>query len=861
MKKITLLIYFITISIIGLSQEINKPIVTKKYRKIDYQKYRQAFSNLDSTLIQTGFLADKVFQMVKLSDYNGSVNSKTMTYDTWEMLYTQIQESQIKKKLYSKDSILFPFIRKNAPYKTVSKKEVNSTKDRINSEEFVPISILNIEYSEIKKEAFSKRLLKLEKGKLKETSLKSKNSPYQINNLFAASALKKQIYNGQSVNFLLDESFYFSNKSRLGKNIEVDFDDGFGFRKIKLGESISVNYSTIGKKRIMIKEKNSIPSRYTSRLIDNNASFEVNVEALYTPTATFGISLDVPIPSGFPHGGVNIQGTGYVYTSDGSQNIRKPLIVCEGFDPLNERGWNELYTLLNQQNLIECLKSNGYDVIVLNFNEGATYIERNAYLLMNLINRVNSIKTTQNKTVIVGASMGGLVTRYALSYMEKNNINHDTRLFISFDSPQQGANIPLGAQYWLKFFSDMSGEVKSKYNNILCSVAAKQMLVYHSEYSPDPTNNPYRIEFLQNLNALGYPNKLRKIAIANGAGNAYSQRKDDGSALNPTNQIIGWRYRDFWTVDIDGNSYALPNISPNTTIFYGDVEMSWIAHVVKWDFSDGSLTVNMENSHPYDNAPGGTSDATRSIAAGDTDGYGDITTSASNHCFIPTISSLAINTTNVFYNISGDPNILSKTPFEAIYYPTNVNEKHINISSDCVGWVRNELVPQNLVLSGPNISYWNTGDMQASNSISIGPGFATVPGKGFHAFLSPLQACSPSYSIVSSNYSKNDYIDETLNNNEITNKNDTNIDDKKLNEEIITIFPNPNNGKFYISIKNADNKSNIIVIRNTQGAIIYQNLNNVYEEIFVDISSQPKGLYFVSINQNGTLITKKIIKY
>jgi hypothetical protein len=41
--------------------------------------------------------------------------------------------------------------------------------------------------------------------------------------------------------------------------------------------------------------------------------------------------------------------------------------------------------------------------------------------------------------------------------MEANNISHNTRLFISVDAPQRGANIPLGAQWFVQFFAQKFG--------------------------------------------------------------------------------------------------------------------------------------------------------------------------------------------------------------------------------------------------------------------------------------------------------------------------------------------------------------------------------------------------------------------
>ena len=39
-----------------------------------------------------------------------------------------------------------------------------------------------------------------------------------------------------------------------------------------------------------------------------------------------------------------------------------------------------------------------------------------------------------------------------------NGMADNVRTFISFDAPHKGANIPLGIQYWVKFFSGQSAD-------------------------------------------------------------------------------------------------------------------------------------------------------------------------------------------------------------------------------------------------------------------------------------------------------------------------------------------------------------------------------------------------------------------
>ena len=158
---------------------------------------------------------------------------------------------------------------------------------------------------------------------------------------------------------------------------------------------------------------------------------------------------------------------------------------------------------------------------------------------------------------------------------------------------------------------------------------------------------------------------------------------------------------------------------------------------------------------------GGTRNSMQEIADGDTDGFSDIETDISSHCFIPTVSALAISNVDLFHDINNDNNILSKTPFDAIYYPLNTNEEHVYISSACVGWILNELIPQNITLgSSSNMSMdtWSKGDVRATNSIRILPEFHVDGNSKFHAKIITLQrkrSKSESANIVDEDVNKN----------------------------------------------------------------------------------------------------------
>src|SRR5690554_7123747 len=66
--------------------------------------------------------------------------------------------------------------------------------------------------------------------------------------------------------------------------------------------------------------------------------------------------------------------------------------------------------------------------------------------------------------------------------MEMNNLSHDARLWLSFDSPHQGANVAMYVQYLVNYlgngYPDID-ELKATVDGLLRSKAAQQMLIDH----------------------------------------------------------------------------------------------------------------------------------------------------------------------------------------------------------------------------------------------------------------------------------------------------------------------------------------------------------------------------------------------
>jgi hypothetical protein len=77
----------------------------------------------------------------------------------------------------------------------------------------------------------------------------------------------------------------------------------------------------------------------------------------------------------------------------------------------------------------------------------------------------------------------------------------------------------------------------------------------------------------------------------------------------------------------------------------------------------------------------------------------------------------------------------------------------------------------------------------------------------------------------------------------------------------VQILPNPSNGEFEISIQNLQDEQIKIQIFSPSGAQVYQTeLKEIFpgNNLAVDLSSLPAGIYYLKILGESSLITKKI---
>lgn len=616
------------------------------------------FQDLPAERVSTGILLDRTLSISDIENYNGSPAAPPTSLRTWRQIAHEIRHASLTEPSWP------------------ALEEVLERARQRRRDGAVPIGVMDFRYQRIRPDALDTGALVVRNGR----AAIGKGDPFVASRVFAAAALRDVTYRGEDVIFRLDRENYLSSDPRPPRQVMGDFDDGQGFVTIAFGRDHRVHYSVPGRKEIRLRITTA-----DGELL--HAAFPFDVHALGTPTPddTLQVTASIPYQSVF--------GTGeaYVYLSDANPTLTNPVVVIEGFDLDNSMNWDELYALLNREMLIEDLRGRGFDAVVLNFTDAVDYIQRNSFVAVELIQAVQAAIGPTRDLAVVGASMGGLVGRYALSYMETHALPHAVRTFISFDSPQAGADIPLGIQYWLWFFADVSQEAAALLAT-LDTPGARQMLVYHHTDPPGATgeSDPLRAQFAADLAAIGdYPAGVRKVAISNGSG------AQAGQGFSPGEQIIRWEY-DGSNVDIIGNVWAVPN-GATATIFHGLIDFIF--------FPPDETIVVVAGTDPFDNAPGGWRNSMAQMDQTPAP-FGDIVALHPNHCFIPAISSLALETEDLFYDIAGDPDILAHTPFDVVYFPV-VNQEHVSIG------------PENAVWFIAEIEEGTTGVVPASASVPI----------------------------------------------------------------------------------------------------------------------------------------------
>ncbi len=520
---------------------------------------------------------------------------------------------------------------------------------------------------------------------------------------------------------------YFISVSPDIRLISIMIDVGNGFENFSSRDSV-VYYQIIKEKQI---GKVATSYMYHGQLFEDTLQFYITTGENKTlnrnksKTKRWDIT-DIPYPSN------SQQDLKYavLYGCGNGEKIRRPIIFSPPYRPNIQIGvsLNDYFDQFNFASLFTMLSQMGYDVIFIKETPGNRGIDHAGNILAGFIKYINVQKKINYpnedwENVVVGFSAGGQHWRWALKILEKQHMDwgtphHHTRLYIPFDSPHWGANVPMFAQSVFKDFTQTGNIPAALAYNALKDAASKDMLMNHIIGSnitlsgnndfyitPAPTSekiaidnqmmNDFNHQFTP-LNDLrrSFPSFTRNVAISTGNN---TKDYETEYTLNPGMQLFSQNFLmpTIWGIkhiyrEIDASWY----LSASTVLYRKDIRL--IALVIPVITQHHYLT---DLAYEWDEAQGGHKDdffdnlGYSPIAIMRWGAWGLGTKNYAKHMsFLPMVSALAINpqiwkNNNLYFNLKNEGLMFNKfdiqnnPPSNTFGYPNLAHpNNHFNIT-------------------------------------------------------------------------------------------------------------------------------------------------------------------------------------
>ncbi|GAA5022783.1 hypothetical protein [Kitasatospora paranensis] len=312
-------------------------------------------------------------------------------------------------------------------------------------------------------------------------------------------------------------------------------------------------------------------------------------------------------------------GFAWVYYGEGSTGVERPVIIADGFN----LGRSDLQWLAQgldggEYKFLTELRRRGRTVVLLGFDERTARIQDNAQAAMAAIHQAIAERRGDDRLVVGGFSMGGLITRYALAKMELQRMDHQTALYFSYDTPHRGGVIPIGLQAFAHFIP-----TENDFATQMNSPAARQMLWRHyNSETGEVRQDAMRTDFLKELERMGdWPAIPRKIGVANGTGDGTGVDVPAGEVALRSTGLIGFP-GSVWYTQAEG----------------ADATVAELKRLIPFK----QKTVTTPDLPELDGAPGGTLDSYRIVADALVAKGGQVDLVHPTICFVPTVSAVAI---------------------------------------------------------------------------------------------------------------------------------------------------------------------------------------------------------------------------
>ena len=373
----------------------------------------QVFQHVDRTASTTRLLLDYGLRFINIEAYNGvPSDSNYIDYDHWENLYTTLYSMQFRAPA----SLTAP--------KTLID-DIQST--AIGTTSSIPLIGLHYKYDKYRADAVSQNLVYIANDQIYDVAGRTQ-SPFEIKETFAVTP-KRDVLQGADHTFRFYASHFYTNTGKTISQVQADFGDGLGYQNVVMDQNSYVTYGSNGLKTLRFKVSYTDGTNYESR---SKVEIRGVAPSCTNCRYTGNNASEVHFTATRPYAGEAASATVTIETADPGNVLNKPLIVVEGFDAwriISPDNPNENFDYLDLiddrddigslrilvnidftgQTLSDALEAAGYDLVFVDFDDGTTYIQRNAYLLQTIIDWVNDNKVGTTPNVVLGMSMGGLV--------------------------------------------------------------------------------------------------------------------------------------------------------------------------------------------------------------------------------------------------------------------------------------------------------------------------------------------------------------------------------------------------------------------------------------------------------------------
>lgn len=694
---------------------ITTSLVAQMYPLRD--KLDNVFAHIDKSQVPSGFLAEFGASLVPLKTFRGELtDSNKIDIRAWRFIYATIQTSRI--------------------YGTNPLPGLATVNTAINNVEganpgTLPIPLLYADYNYLRPDATMENLLSIQNNQLFDVPGRAQ-SPYSSAIVFAAAPSLWYATTG-SPSVLFKEELFFKSTNKTLSQIQIDFNDGRGYLNAAWNLPVAAQYLTKGVKQIKIKLS------FTDSSSVQCYSF---IEILEVQSGQARYSYQANDTIAFQPNSNQSGGKAYIkYSASNTtfpKKLKKPLVVVEGYDinsiaPMLKRNFS-LEDFIVMLNNISGYDLNyqldnvaGYDLVFLDYNNGTDDIRRNAALVKEAINWVNGEKAAvgSQPNVVLGISMGGLVARYALADMTKQNQNTQTRLLITHDSPHRGANTPLGLQALTKAFdesdilpwlsiTDLIPEAQQA-ANVLNEPATQQLLIGRAlsgtaGYAPN-TFLEAEYRSMITFGSTGPQPAYKTVAVSLGA-------ECGTPVLDPSTELLRTDASAFLSTILLGLGFgseiivnSLPDLGTSALVskfrFWIDAEILFIpieVEIVNKSYYSPS------NLLPWDGVPGGTQNLAQQVGVRiptmDLVLYPFVYLHAGSNfhngefCFVPTVSALDVTTVSQStiyqpYSAGVSPTNAARVDnfiAQARIGTTNIyNESHPRFNARNAEWIYREM--------------------------------------------------------------------------------------------------------------------------------------------------------------------------